>query len=192
MTITALSYSEGWLLSMCVTDKYFGNPFLRTTQNSWHMGSFVGEMLYILEHPPSIYISYASLSLLSPLIEPLFIKPYLHKPKYDKETWKESQPQLFQTMIEPYPDHPWKWCCSPGVPGAVCDWAFAPWVLFTSLWRSLSQPPRGKGQFGPHSLRARIGLSPNRNTPAPLSGWQSPVFTDTESCGEHKLRNPLS
>lgn len=48
--------------------------------------------------------SHMSLSLFSPLMKALFIESCLHRPKFDKETLKGSQPLLLQTIIELHPN----------------------------------------------------------------------------------------
>lgn len=60
-------------------------------------------MLYILEYSPPPK-SHIPLSLFSPLTKALFIESCLHRPKFDKETLKGSQPFLLQTIIEFHPN----------------------------------------------------------------------------------------
>lgn len=97
-----------------------------------------------------------SLSLLSPLMKTLFIKLYLQRPKFDKDTLKESQPHLFQAITSSkFCDHhdtcpgslrlsvTWLLCLCLLSPDICTTQGLCSELLFTGLCSSF-QPPCGK------------------------------------------------
>lgn len=96
MTMIALAYSEGWLLTMCVSDQYFLEHLLQ------NILKFLTYVEFCRRDAIHFEVSFFLLNLICPSLP--FIEPCLRRPTFNKETLKGSQPHLFQTIIEFHPN----------------------------------------------------------------------------------------
>lgn len=81
-----------------------------------------------------ICLSLSPPSLLPPLLKALFIKLCLQRTKFDKDTLKESQPHLFQAMIELHPNSVTTPEIEDACPGSLMF--FVTWLLLSLSFES--------------------------------------------------------